>query len=232
MTSAVRTDNIGNPFTREGLDYTDLNATLKLLCPIGSIVAWAKTAHSADSGTTDATTAGKLVQSGQNFLTTVDVGMLVYNSTDATWTYVTAVDSNTTLSVNDDIFTTGEGYTIYKTPHLPTGWLECNGQTVSDSESPLNGEAVPSLNSGTKRFLRGSITSGTTGGADTVTLTTNEMPAHTHSIGSDTADGTNAFIRRGNAAAAAAIDSSSAGSGAAFSILNSYYEVVWIYKVK
>jgi hypothetical protein len=44
---------------------------------------------------------------------------------------------------------------------LPAGWLECNGQVVSDSASPLNGQALPDLN-GSARFLRGSTASGTT----------------------------------------------------------------------
>jgi hypothetical protein len=43
---------------------------------------------------------------------------------------------------------------------LPPGWLECNGQVVSDGASPYNGQALPDLNSG-GRFLRGGNTSGT-----------------------------------------------------------------------
>ncbi|MCX7650236.1 MAG: hypothetical protein N2050_06750 [Flavobacteriales bacterium] len=57
------------------------------------------------------------------------------------------------------------------TPSLPPGWVECNGGTVSDSESPINGQPIPNLNntpSGTfgtpsgGYYLRG--TTGTTGG--------------------------------------------------------------------
>jgi hypothetical protein len=47
------------------------------------------------------------------------------------------------------------------TPALPTGWVECNGQTLSDSQSVYNGKAIPNLN-GEGRFLRGSSSSGTT----------------------------------------------------------------------
>ena len=43
---------------------------------------------------------------------------------------------------------------------LPTGWKECNGSTVTDSESPLVNQTLPNLN-GELRFLRGSSTSGT-----------------------------------------------------------------------
>ena len=53
---------------------------------------------------------------------------------------------------------------------LPAGWVECNGATISDGESPMNGQAVPDLNGG--EFLRGQTTSGGTGGSDTM--------AHTH----------------------------------------------------
>ena len=51
-------------------------------------------------------------------------------------------------------------------PALPPEWLECNGQTVSDAGSPLNGQVVPDLNSvvpmyaGGGRFLRGGTSSG------------------------------------------------------------------------
>lgn len=67
----------------------------------------------ADSGTTTATTAGKLVEAGQNFLTTIKIGMIVRNSADNTYTYVTAIDSDTTLSVANDIMPTGKTYIIY-----------------------------------------------------------------------------------------------------------------------
>ena len=68
----------------------------------------------ADSGVTDNTSTNKLIQSGQNFLTTVKVGMSVKNTTDTTYTFVTAVDSDTRLSVRDDIFVSGESYQIRK----------------------------------------------------------------------------------------------------------------------
>ena len=56
------------------------------------------------------------------------------------------------------------------TPILPDGFVECNGQTLNDSESPFDGQDIPLLN-GTdesdKLFLRGATTSGATGGTDT-----------------------------------------------------------------
>lgn len=43
---------------------------------------------------------------------------------------------------------------------LPDGFVECNGQTLNDLTSPINGAAIPNLN-GDGRFLRGASTSGT-----------------------------------------------------------------------
>jgi hypothetical protein len=50
-------------------------------------------------------------------------------------------------------------------PDLPGGWVECNGQTISDAQSPLNGQTVPNLNGqvyagGRGYYLRGGNTSG------------------------------------------------------------------------
>ena len=77
-------------------------------------------------------------------------------------------------SSTTDIFPAGTAaYSIYRTPELPEGWVECNGQTLSgsfaDSDSPYNGQTIPDLNasSGTARFLRGAISSGTESGTET-----------------------------------------------------------------
>jgi hypothetical protein len=67
----------------------------------------------ADSGTTDGVTEGKLVDSDQNFASTVSVGMVVANTTHSTYARVTNVDSNATLSLSESIMDTGENYTIY-----------------------------------------------------------------------------------------------------------------------
>ncbi len=55
-------------------------------------------------------------------------------------------------------------------PALPSGWVECNGQTLSDGASPLNNTVIPNLNSGANstfggttnagRYLRGATSSG------------------------------------------------------------------------
>lgn len=59
-------------------------------------------------------------------------------------------------------------------PSLLASYVECNGQSLSDTQSIFNGLTIPNLNGsggGTQRFLRGSTTSGTTGGAATHTHT-------------------------------------------------------------
>jgi len=64
------------------------------------------------SGTTDGTVPGTLVHSTASFVTAgVEAGDRVDNTTDGTFTFVTAVAA-TTLLLADDIFTTGEAYEI------------------------------------------------------------------------------------------------------------------------
>ena len=68
------------------------------------------------SGTATGTTADKLVDSAKAFTTSVKVGAIVHNTTDGTIATVTAVDSNTQLSLSADIMASGEEYTIYASP--------------------------------------------------------------------------------------------------------------------
>jgi hypothetical protein len=51
-------------------------------------------------------------------------------------------------------------------PALPANFVECNGQVLNDPESPLDGQFMPDANTGAQRFIRGSLTSGVTGGID------------------------------------------------------------------
>ncbi len=46
-------------------------------------------------------------------------------------------------------------------PTLPTNFVGCNGQVLSDSASPLNGRTMPNLNN-TEVYVRGGLTSGVT----------------------------------------------------------------------
>lgn len=71
--------------------------------------------HTGDkqSGTATGTTSSKLVDSGGDFTTSVRIGAIVINTTDSTIATVTAIDSDTTLSLSGDIMASGEAYTIY-----------------------------------------------------------------------------------------------------------------------
>lgn len=107
--------------------------------------------------------------------------------------------------------------TYTNTPALPAGWVECNGQVLSDAGSVYNGQTIPNLNGSgatTQRFLRGSTTSGTTGGSDT-----SASLAHNHSI-----SGSGGNIDTGSQVLSNSLST--------ISILPSYYEVVWIMRVK
>jgi len=75
-------------------------------------IAFVSKSVQVDAGTTDGTTASKLVDSMQNLLTTASIGDVVNNTTNGTYAAVTAVDSDTQLSLSADIMTTGEAYTI------------------------------------------------------------------------------------------------------------------------
>ena len=69
-----------------------------------------------ETGTTTSTSDGKLVDSGQNFSSTLAVGDTVFNTTDNTQTTIKTVDSNTELTLVKDIFVSGETYKIFRQP--------------------------------------------------------------------------------------------------------------------
>lgn len=64
------------------------------------------------TGTTTSTTTNKLVDSSAKFLNNSNVGMLVKNTTDGTQARLTAIDSDITISLSEDIFTSGENYEL------------------------------------------------------------------------------------------------------------------------
>jgi len=125
-------------------------------------------------------------------------------------------------------------------PALPTGWMECNGDPISNADSPMDGENTPNLNGGTYRMLRGESTSGGTGGADT----------HNHQWlenggaggGDSTFDsaGTGAAFATGNYIAAGVTLTNDTGNQtknnsdtytANESTLPAHYDVVWIIRI-
>ncbi len=60
------------------------------------------------------------------------------------------------------------------------GFVKCNGQTISDVTSPMNGVVVPNINNTV--FLAGNTTAGTSGGS----ATSSGLIAHTHTFTSST----------------------------------------------
>ena len=126
------------------------------------------------------------------------------------------------------------------TPALPSGWVECNGQTLSDSESVYTGQAIPNLN-GVNQFLRGDSTSGGTGGVATVQLTIAQMPSHSHDIhtaeypgtsGEDTNVLTKVHTQLGLNFSTIVEGGGDDNGGEAHENIPPYYNVVWIMRVK
>ena len=69
------------------------------------------------TGQATATTTNKLDMAGASFTTRGIVkNAIVYNTTDKTAAFVTAVDSDTVLSLSADIMANGENFDIYNAP--------------------------------------------------------------------------------------------------------------------
>ena len=62
------------------------------------------------------------------------------------------------------------------------GFVVCGGQTISDVTSPMDGVTIPNINNDV--FLMGNATAGSTGGNNSITLSTAQLPSHTHGDGS------------------------------------------------
>jgi len=97
----------------------------------------------------------------------------------------------------------------------------CNGQVISDADSPMNGDTIRNLNGsggGTQRFIRGSTTSGTTGGSAD------------HNHGGNTGAGTNISGASGSGTAAPAYTHTHTISSSDH--LPYYMEMVFIQRIK
>lgn len=70
------------------------------------------TAGTTITSTTTATNSGKLEDSSQAFTTSVNVGDIVVNTDDGTYAEVLAINSDTVLTIENDIMTTGQNYRI------------------------------------------------------------------------------------------------------------------------
>jgi len=206
-------------------ETNDSNHVKAVMPPFLSITGWDKTPlwSTVNTGTADTDTADKLVDTGATFESDgVVAGMIVKNTDNDTFAIVGAVDSEISLSLSADIqagsattdlFPDGnEGYTIFNNFELPDCWVEMNGQTISDADSPWNGKTLPDIN-GTaeagKKFLRGaSDGTGTEGSAIN----------HFHTL---TAPG---GIQAGGANYSHVADSKAH--------IPPYFEVVWIMRIK
>jgi hypothetical protein len=109
------------------------------------------------------------------------------------------------------------------TPALPNRYVQCNGQVLTDPQSPYSGSIIPNLNgtnNRTQRFLRGSTTSGATGGSDT--------NIHSHSSTLTSA----CFYAGSGTMFINTWDYNERSGDETISVLPSYYEIVWIMRIK
>jgi hypothetical protein len=100
-------------------------------------------------------------------------------------------------------------------------WAECNGQTLSNTNSPFHGLVIPDLNgllSGTNRFLMGGTNSGTMGGASN----------HVHAIDIDLSYN---GVVVGGAGSGYALDADP-DSTESTANLPPYYQVVWVMRIR
>ena len=101
-------------------------------------------------------------------------------------------------------------------PPLLPNFVECNGQVLSDGDSPLNGVTIPDLNAVALqgKFLKGAAASGVA----------SETTTHTHSCLPNSMSDTNS----GATAGARANTFTSGGGGNA----PPNYTVVWVMRIK
>ena len=72
------------------------------------------------------------------------------------------------------------GWALPSSGQIKDGYVLCNGQSFPSGSDPAFSGTAPNLTD--DRFLQGSSSVAGTGGANTKTLTTTELPAHTHTM--------------------------------------------------
>jgi len=120
------------------------------------------------------------------------------------------------------------------TPALLSGWVECNGQVLSDAESVYDGQTIPNLN-GDNRFLRGNSASTTTGGAATHThlLAATGIQANGNfDFSKVNTDGTKRWYNSDGSENTDTLTKSSDVYTGNAGTLPPYYNIVWIMKIK
>lgn len=129
--------------------------------------------YTAVTGTATAVQAGKLVDSTAGFSTSgVKTGDTVKNNTSSAETTVTAVDDNTTLSIESDIFTaTGQSYTL-TCGSAHSSYAALTGATTAVETDKLINSAAGFRTSGVR--IGDVVKNNTLGTETTVTVVNNE----------------------------------------------------------
>lgn len=112
------------------------------------------------AGTTTATTANKLVASAGNFTSAnVTVGCQVFNGTTGKDAHVTAIDSTTTLSLDADIFSSGQSYFVANNSLATSVYVaKDDGQKITgffkhmDNFHPVKERSLWQADQGTDQF--------------------------------------------------------------------------------
>jgi len=166
----------------------------------------------------------KLTTAQRQAIAAPAVGLMVY---DVTANILMSYNGTRWQEVGGDPIGAIESFhkSMANTPALPWGWAECNGQVITDPESPYNGMAVPDLNN-TRKFLRGDLTSGTMQaedvGSHTHTGTTSTNGSHNHGGSTGSVNSTNGRLvpwddnlasNKMNAANTGALGNTPAGGG-------------------
>jgi microcystin-dependent protein len=118
--------------------------------------------------------------------------------------FIVLTNENENLAVNNNYINPVGVISCYAGINTPDGWLLCNGSEVSKNTynalysiigdiygtavDPVNNFVLPDLRLKFPLGKSGSNSLGDTSGNSTITLTTNQLPSHTHS-GTTTADG-------------------------------------------
>lgn len=128
-------------------------------------------APSVDSGTTDGVPSGAndLIDSGQNFLTTVNVGDYVHNTTDDAWHIVSAVVDNDNLTLESGTVATAKAYTIY------------SGNTSLYSNQLVSAENIVIVEQATASTTTIAYSAGGTG-TDIITVTHGALAAGSNAV--------------------------------------------------
>lgn len=171
-----------------------------------------------------------------------------------------ASDFNKVIADLTEIYSGGPGVPIggiidwWSDNTVPLNYKVCDGTVISDGASPLNGLTSPNV---VNKFARGVAqanirSSPVTGGADSLTLTVNELPAHSHSQAAHnhsiggvyiennknySGTGFNPLTNDVRSGVVSSTGSSqpaigSTGSGNPFNIIPAYYGLVKIIRIK